>query len=56
MKLQLNVQNFFNWNAPRLVGADYDSQGYYGTVDAIVPIRYELRRPREVALSATFTF
>jgi outer membrane receptor protein involved in Fe transport len=56
MKLQLNVQNLFNWNAARLVGADYDSQGYYGTVDAIVPIRYELRRPREVALSATFTF
>lgn len=56
VKLQLNVENPFNWTKSRLVAADYDSQGYYGTVDAIVPIRYELRRPRNFLLSATYTF
>ena len=38
------------------MASEYDSQGYYGTVDSIVPIRYELRRPRNVTLTASYTF
>ena len=56
LKLQLNTDNPFNWDDPRVVASEYDSQGYYGTVDSIVPIRYELRRPRNVTLTATYTF
>ena len=56
LKLQLNIDNPFNWDDPRVVASEYDSQGYYGTVDSIVPIRYELRRPRNVTLTATYTF
>ena len=35
VKLQLNVDNPFNWDDPRVVASEYDSQGYYGTVDSI---------------------
>ena len=56
LKLQLNIDNPFNWDDPRVVASEYDSQGYYGTVDSIVPIRYELRRPRNVTLTASYTF
>ena len=56
LKLQLNIDNPLDWDDARVVTADYDSQGYYGTVDSIVPIRYELRRPRNFTLTASYTF
>ncbi len=56
LKLQLNVDNPLNWRDPRVVASEYDSQGYYGTLDSIIPIRYELRRPRNFTLTATYTF
>jgi hypothetical protein len=56
LRLQLNVENPLDWDDARVVATDYDSQGYYGSTDAIIPIRYELRRPRNFTLTATYTF
>jgi hypothetical protein len=56
MRIQLNVENLFNWNDARLVGVDYDTQGVYGETDALVAIRWELRRPRNYVLTAKFDF
>ena len=56
LRLQLNIENPLDWDDSRVVATDYDSQGYYGTTDAIIPIRYELRRPRNFTLTATYTF
>jgi hypothetical protein len=55
-RLQLNVENLFGWRTPRLVGVDYDTEGVYGSVNALAPLRWELRRPRNFILSSTFTF
>lgn len=55
-RLQLNVQNLPNWQESRLVKSDYDTQGIYGPSDAIVPVLWELRRPRNFVLTSTFTF
>jgi hypothetical protein len=54
--LQLNVQNLFDWSASRLVSMDTDSEGSYGSRYAMVPIRWELRRPRNFVLTSTFDF
>ncbi len=56
LRLQLNVENLFDWSRARLVSSDYDSEGVLGATHALVPIRWELRRPRNVVLTATFTF
>lgn len=56
LRLQLNVENPLDWSRPRLVSSDYDSEGVLGTTNAPVPIRWELRRPRNYILTATFTF
>ncbi len=56
LRVQLNIQNLPNWQTPRLVRADYDTQAIYGTTNEIVPILWELRRPRNYVLSATFDF
>jgi hypothetical protein len=55
-QLQLNVQNLFDWSAPRLVSMDTDSEGIYGDRYGTVPIRWELRRPRNFVLTSTFDF
>jgi outer membrane receptor for ferric coprogen and ferric-rhodotorulic acid len=55
-RLQLNVENLFGWRTPRPVGIDYDTEGVYGAVNAIVPVRWELRRPRNFILTSTFGF
>jgi hypothetical protein len=55
-RLQLNVQNLPNWRDPRLVKSDYDTNGIYGASDAIVPVLWEVRRPRNYVLTSTFTF
>jgi hypothetical protein len=56
LRLQLNVENLFDWSKARLVSSDYDSEGIVGPVNAIAPIRWELRRPRNFILTATFGF
>ncbi|MBL9189684.1 MAG: TonB-dependent receptor plug domain-containing protein [Opitutaceae bacterium] len=56
LRTQLNIQNLPNWQTPRLVKSDYDSQNYYGTPNAIVPVLWEIRRPRNYVLTATFEF
>ncbi len=56
LRTQLNIQNLPNWQTPRLVKSDYDTNGVYGTTNAIVPVLWELRRPRNYVLTATFEF
>jgi len=56
LRVQLNIQNLPNWQTPRLVRADYDTQAIYGTPNEVVPILWELRRPRNYVLTATFDF
>lgn len=56
LRLQLNVQNLPDGQDPRLVKSDYDTSGVYGSTHAIVPVLWELRRPRNFVLTSTFTF
>ena len=56
LRTQLNVENLFDWSGARLVSSDYDSEGVLGATHALVPIRWELRRPRNFILTATFGF
>jgi hypothetical protein len=56
LRTQLNVENLFDWSRARLVSVDYDSEGVVGTTNSLVPIRWELRRPRNFILTATFGF
>jgi hypothetical protein len=56
LRTQLNIQNLPNWQTPRLVRSDYDTNAVYGTTNAIVPVLWELRRPRNYVLTATFEF
>lgn len=56
LRLQLNIQNLPNWQEPRLVKSDYDTTGIYGATNAIVPVLWELRRPRNVVFTSTFSF
>lgn len=55
-RIQLNVQNLPNWQQSRLVKSDYDTNGVYGPTTAIVPVMWEMRRPRNFVLTSTFTF
>ena len=56
LRTQLNIQNLPNWQSPRLVRSDYDTNAVYGTTNAVVPVLWELRRPRNYVLTATFEF
>ena len=56
LRTQLNVENLFDWSKARLVFSDYDSNGVLGPANALVPLRWELRRPRNFILTATFGF
>lgn len=55
-RAQLNIQNLPNWQDPRLVKSAYDTFGYKAPVNTIVPVLWELRRPRNFVLTTTFTF
>jgi iron complex outermembrane recepter protein len=55
-RLQLNIENLLDYDEPLLRGVGTDSNGVFGTQYAQVPLRYELRRPRNFRLSATFDF
>lgn len=39
-----------------LVRSDYDTNGIYGTANTIVPVLWQLRRPRNFVLTTTFDF
>jgi hypothetical protein len=47
-RIQFNVENLFNFQKPLLRSVGMDSNGVYGTPYAYVPMRWELRRPREL--------
>ena len=56
LKLQLNVDNPLDWQAPRLVSVGTDTDSIYGTPYALVPLRWEMRAPRTTRLTANFNF
>ncbi len=56
MRLQLNVSNLFNSQSARVVTAEYDTLAVYGSANAIVPTRWEIRQPRNFTLTTTFDF
>lgn len=56
VRTQLNVENLFDWSKARLVSSDYDTEGVVGAIHSLVPIRWELRRPRNFILTATFSY
>jgi hypothetical protein len=56
LRTQLNVENLFDWSKARLVSSDYDTEGVVAATNSFVPIRWELRRPRNFVLTATFTY
>jgi hypothetical protein len=56
LRVQLNVQNLPNWQAPRLVRSDYDTSTIYGPATNIVPVLWELRRPRNFILTTALEF
>ena len=55
-RLQLNIENLFDWQKARVVGVDSDTESVYGAANTLVPIRWELRRPRNFVLTSTFEF
>ena len=56
LRVQLNVDNVFNFNKARIVQADYDTNGLYGVAYAIQGVRWEMRRPRNFVLTTAFDF
>lgn len=55
-RLQLNVYNLLDDTDLRLVRVEHDSSGYYGEVDAIVPLQYQTVDPRYYRLSLNLDF
>ena len=56
LHLQLNIENLFDEQTPILRSVGTDSLGVFGPQYAIVPLRWELHRPRNYRFSATFEF
>jgi hypothetical protein len=56
VRLQLNVENLFGFADLRLVRVDSDTDGLFGAKYAYAPLTWELRRPRNYRLTATFDF
>lgn len=56
LRVQLNVQNLFNWQDARLVKVGTDSQGILGDQYAPVGVSYALQRPRNFVLTTTLDF
>ncbi len=55
-RLQLNVENLLDSDQLLLRAVGTDSAGVFGAQYAYVPLRWELRRPRNYRLSATLDF
>ena len=55
-RIQLNVENLFDYDKLLLRAVGTDSAGVYGAQYAYVPLRWELRRPRNYRLSVTLDF
>jgi hypothetical protein len=56
LRLQLNLQNLFDWDDVRPVGVGTDTDGIMGVKYASVVNLYEIRRPRNLIFSATLDF
>lgn len=56
LRVQLNIENLLDADQPLLKSVGTDSGGVYGPAYAYVPLRWEIRRPRNFKLSATFDF
>jgi iron complex outermembrane recepter protein len=56
MRVQLNVQNLPNFQDPVIVKMAYDTNAYNGTPNEIIPVIWELRRPRKYVLTTSFEF
>ena len=56
MRVQLNIENLLNDTDPMVRSFGTDSKGIYGKQYAYVPLRWEMRRPRNFKLTATFEF
>ena len=56
MRVQLNIENFLDDTDPMVRSFGTDSKGIYGKQYAYVPLRWEMRRPRNFKLTATFEF
>ena len=56
VNLQLNVYNLLNDTDNRLIRVEYDTEGYYGEKNAIVPFQYKIVEPRYYRLSMTVKF
>lgn len=56
LRVQLNIDNLLDADKPLLKSVGTDSGGVFGTQYAFVPLRWEMRRPRNFKLSATFDF
>ncbi len=54
VSVQLNIQNLLNTTATRVTRYATDTNGVYGTVNDLVSVAYQIRRPRNFVLSATF--
>jgi hypothetical protein len=55
-RLQLNIENLLGFDKLLLRGVGTDSNAVFGPQYAYVPLRWELRRPRNFKFSATFDF
>lgn len=55
-RLQLNVENLFDYDKLLLRAVGPETAGIFGPQYAYGPLRWELRRPRKFRLSATFDF
>jgi iron complex outermembrane recepter protein len=56
LRLQLNIDNLFDYDQPLLRSFGTDSLAVYGPQYELVPVRWEMRRPRNYKVSATFDF
>ena len=56
LRVQLNIENLLDADKRLLKSVGTDSGGVYGTSFAYVPLRWEIRRPRNFKLSASFEF
>lgn len=55
-RIQLNVNNLLGDDDPRIVRVEHDTNGYFGEVDAIVPLQYQYVDPRSFKLSYNLDF
>jgi len=56
LRLQVNVQNLFNWQDVRLVKVATDTEGVLGPQYAPADVTYTLQRPRNYVFTTTLDF